>query len=127
MKTILLITVILFCAVVNGATFKKITELATTTMTNTATDDLIVMVDTSSGPTTYALTFDELDERFFNENYSSTATFDTNVVIKDGNVFTVEASAYLKSYLIMVSPDSSCSACGVDNSDSFTCTATDCP
>lgn len=111
---------------VHAATFKKITELSTTAMTTTATNDLIVVVDTSSGPTTYSMSFDELDKRFFNTAYTSTATFNTDVVIEDTKTLTVDSTMFVKGLIMLKSPDETCAACGIDNADSFTCTSTGC-
>ena len=119
---------VLLCTSLVGysATFKKITELSTTSMTNIATGDLMVVVDSSSGPTTFAITFDELDKRFYNNNYTSTATFNTKVVVEDAHSLVVEATAFVMGKLLLKSPDNTCAACGIDNGDTFTCTSTPC-
>ena len=127
MKKLLVTILFLMSFFANSATFKKITELSTASMTNTATNDLIVLVDTSSGPTTFAMTFDELDKRFYSENLTTEATFNGDVTVATDNVLTVNSTAYIKGYILLVSPDLSCSACSVDNSDNFTCTSTTCP
>ena len=110
-----------------ATTYKKISELATQDITAAATGDLLVVVDVSGTPTTKSISLNEWDKKYYSASYTQTATFNGNVTVATDKILTVTSSAYLKGYLILVSPDTSCSACSVDNSDTFSCTATACP
>jgi hypothetical protein len=126
MRLFILILLMFSLQVMGAVTYKKISELSTQAITSVATGDLIPIVDISEDETD-AISINELDKRFYNDNFTGTATFDADVLISDGQLLTVTSSLQLKSYLIMTSPDDSCSACSVDNADAFTCTATTCP
>lgn len=96
----------------------KVSELSTAPITALSTNDKLLVSDTSS-PQSIAYLVDEWDKKYYNTSNAPT--------IPSGQVFTVTSTAYVKKGFVLVSPDASCSACGVDNGDTFSCTATACP
>jgi len=109
---------LLFVPLASAVTFKNISQLTTHPIESLiATDSLAVY--SASAATTRKLPISELDQKYFSADFTEEATF--------ADKLTVESTAFLKSGLILISPDASCSLCAVDNSDTFACAPITCP
>lgn len=111
----------------------------TMSISPSATDNTVISADDENarnseisskynahGHTEIALTGDTAYMRF-DDTYSkwviSSDTGATGISIHSNTVYIHGNS----TKLIMTSPDGTCSSCGVDNSDSWTCASTTCP